>query len=123
MRAVFADGSDGCLDHDSVKLQFYIVNREHDVAKRLRPLTPWGFFKGIRITAGGSLVEDYEYNRTHEMFHIMKPADIRDNDTTEGFEHREGNLVDPIPANAAGIAGHIRKNSMLVTFTWIASMR
>lgn len=63
----------------------------------------------MRITCGGSFVENFDYNRTHEMFHIMKPADIRDNDTTEAFEYREGNVVDPNPANFAGIAGNTRE--------------
>ena len=40
---------------------------------------------------------------------MMKPADIRDNDTTEGFEYREGNIDNPNPANMAGIAGNTRK--------------
>ena len=40
---------------------------------------------------------------------MMKPADIRDNDTTEGFEYREGNTVDPNPASFAGIAGNTLK--------------
>ena len=60
----------------------------------------------MRITAGGSLVEDIsEYSRTHEMIHMMKPADIRDNDTTEGFEYREGAIDNPTTANMAGIKG------------------
>lgn len=109
MRIVLSDSAGAWLSPESVKLQFDVVNKESDAAKRLRPLTPWGFFKKMRITCGGSLVEDFDYNRTHEMFHMMKPADIRDNDTTEGFEYREGTIIDPNPANMAGIAGNTRK--------------
>ena len=124
LRIVLADGSGGWLDPESVKLQFDVVNEETDAAKRLRPISPWGFFKKMRITCGGSLVEDIsEYSRTHEMFHMSEPADIRDNDTTEGFEYREGAIDDPTTANMAGIKGDSNKNSMLFTFEWITSMR
>ena len=40
---------------------------------------------------------------------MMKTADIRDYDTTEGSEYREGNIVDPNPANFDGIAGNTCK--------------
>ena len=40
---------------------------------------------------------------------MMKPADIRDNDTTEGFEYREGAIDDPTTANMAGIKGGSKK--------------
>ena len=85
MRIVLADGSGGWLDGQSVKLQFDVVNEATGAddaataAMRLRPISPWGFFKQIRITCGGSLVEDFDYSRKHEMFHMMNPADIRDN--------------------------------------------
>ena len=114
-----ADGAGGWLDPETVKVQFDVINTETDAAKRLRPLTPWGFFKKMRITCGGSLVEDFDYNRTHEMFHMMKPADIRDNDTTEGFEFREGNVIDPNPGNIVGIAGNSRKT---VCFTLLSGL-
>ena len=110
LRIVLSDSSGAWLDPESVKLQFDVVNGETLAAKRLRPISPWSFFKKMRITCGGSLVEDIsEYNRTHEMFHMMKPADIRDNDTTLGFEFREGNIIDPNPANIVGIAGGSKK--------------
>ena len=110
MRIVLSDSSNAWLDPESVKLQFDVVNKESDAAKRLRPIAPWGFFKKMRITCGGSVCEEItEYNRTHEMFHMMKPAEIRDNDLTEGFEAREGNIEDPNPGNFVGIAGSSRK--------------
>lgn len=45
MRIVLSDSSCAFLDPESVKLQFDVVNKESDAAKRLRPLTPWRFFK------------------------------------------------------------------------------
>ena len=96
------------------------MNEETDAAKRLRPISPWFFFKKMRITAGGALVEDIsEYSRTHEMFHMMKPADIRDNDTTEGFEYREGAIDNPTTANMAGIKGGSKKT---VCFTPLSGL-
>jgi len=115
LRIVLADGSGGWLDPESVKLQFDVVNEATGAdaaateAMRLRPISPWGFFKKMRITAGGALVEDFDYNRTHELFHMMKPADIRENDTVEGFEYREGAIADPTTANMAGIKGGSKK--------------
>ena len=55
-------------------------------------------FQKKRITCGGALVEDIsEYSLAHGMIHLMKLADIRDNDLTEGFEARQGNIDDPNP--------------------------
>mgnify|MGYP003895558579 CR=1 FL=1 len=40
----------------------------------------------MRVICGGQIVEDVDkYNRTHEMFHMMKPTEKRLNDTIEGF--------------------------------------
>ena len=110
LKIVLSDGQGSWLDPKTVRLQFDVVNNETDSTKRLRPIAPWVFFKRMRITAGGALVEEItEYSRTHEMFHMMKPADVRDNDLTEGFEQREGNIADVNPGNFAGIAGNTRK--------------
>jgi hypothetical protein len=127
LRIVLADGSGGWLDPQSVKLFFDVVNEAEvandataTAAMRLRPLSPWGFFKKMRITCAGSLVEDIsEYSRTHEMFHMMKPADIRDNDTVEGFEYREGAIDDPTAGNMAGIKGGSKKT---VCFTPLSGL-
>ena len=45
LRTVIADGSGGWLDPESVKLQFDVVNEETDAAKRLRPISAWGFLR------------------------------------------------------------------------------
>ena len=37
---------------------------------------PWTFFRRMRIICAGQIVEDVDfYNRVHEMFHEMKPAE------------------------------------------------
>ena len=43
------------------------------------------------------------------MFHMMKAADIRENDTIEGFEYREGAIDNPTTANMAGIKENSKK--------------
>ena len=49
----------------------------------------------MRVICGGQIVEDIDnYNRTHEMIHMMKPTEKRLNDAIEGFgdsEHQELN--------------------------------
>ena len=120
LRIVLADGSGGWLDPETFKLQFDVVNEATGSEERLRPIAPWGFFKKMRITAGGALVEDIsEYSRTHEMFHMMKPADIRENDTIEGFEYREGAIDNPTTANMAGIKENSKKT---VCFTPLSGL-
>jgi len=46
----------------------------------------WGFFKRLRILCGGQIIEDIDnYNRLHQMYHMMKPTNKRTNDAIEGF--------------------------------------
>ena len=40
LRVALADGSGGCLDHESVKFQVYAVNEATTAGERLRPLAP-----------------------------------------------------------------------------------
>ena len=44
----------------------------------------------MRVICGGQIVEDIDnYNRTHEMIHMMKPTEKRLNDAIEGFGDSE----------------------------------
>ena len=44
----------------------------------------------MRVICGGQIVEDIDnYNRLHEMFHMMKPTEKRLNDAIEGFGESE----------------------------------
>ena len=55
----------------------------------------WGFFRRMRVICGGQIVEDIDnYNRTHEMIHMMKPTEKRVNDGIEGFGETEMAEVD-----------------------------
>ena len=51
----------------------------------------------MRISCAGSLLEDFDYNRTHQMFEMLTAADNRNNDMIEGFGYRS----DSIEPNAA----------------------
>jgi hypothetical protein len=90
---------DQWLDPSSVKLFYNITNTTQEpipdgtnpnthVASLLQPLVagPWGFFRRMRVICGGQIVEDIDnYNRLHEMVHMMKPSEKRINDAIEGF--------------------------------------
>ncbi len=80
---------DSWLDPSTVKLFFNVTNNTGLGSDNLlKPMVTgaWGFFRRLRILCGGQIVEDInEYNRLHEMFHIMKPAGKRANDDIEGF--------------------------------------
>ena len=49
-------------------------------------LGPWGFFRRVRLSAGGQLLQDIDYyNRVHEMMEILAASDSRNNEAVEGF--------------------------------------
>ena len=108
LRIVLSDSAGGWLSGESVKLQFDIVNDSDDDLKRLFCIAPWAFFKRIRISAGGSLVEEFDYARTHEMFAMFKPADIRLNDSIEAFNWVKG-TIDELPTSVPHIDRGKRK--------------
>jgi hypothetical protein len=80
---------DQWLDPSTVKLFFNLTNNtEATENSNLTPLVagPWGFFRRMRVICGGQIVEDIDnYNRLHQMFHIMKPTEKRYNDAVESF--------------------------------------
>jgi hypothetical protein len=83
---------DQWLDPSTVKLFYSITNTtELNTSTTLDDLMPlvqgaWGFFRRLRVICGGQIVEDIDnYNRLHEMVHMMKPTEKRMNDAIEGF--------------------------------------
>jgi len=77
--------SDQWLDPSTVKL-FFTVKNNSSIA--MRPKTPGGhvWFKRCRVLIAGQICEDIDnYNRVHQMFHILKPGERRINDNIEGF--------------------------------------
>ena len=81
------------MDPSAVKLFYNIKNTT--ALTELTNLVPlvcgaWGFFRRMRVICGGQIIEDIDnYNRTHEMIHMMKPTEKRVNDAIEDFGDSE----------------------------------
>ena len=72
----------------------------------------------MRVLCGGQVVEDYDYNRVHEMFAILGTKEARDNGDVEGFGYRyddEANSVDT-PTLANTLPGIAASSSKRVSF-------
>ena len=81
---------DQWLDPSTVQLQFDLNNAKSDADQNLYLLGgPHTFFRRMRLLCGGTIVEDIDqYNRIHEMFHILTNRHNRDLDDVTGFEMR-----------------------------------
>ena len=86
---------DQWLDPGTVRLQFALRNLDQAANHRLRVISgPWSFFRRVRILAGGQILEDMDdYNRIHEMFHMLQDPVNRNNDDIEGFGARYDNTT------------------------------
>ena len=52
----------------------------------------------MRILAGGQIIEDIDqYNRVHEMMHILTAKDSRNNDGAEAFGYSPSNYREKVP--------------------------
>ena len=90
--------NDNWLDPSTVRVMFNLVNNDADAAKKLRTISgAWSFFRRMRIMCQGKLIEDFDYNRTCEMFEVMTSLHNRDNDDIENFGYR----ADTTPPNEA----------------------
>ena len=102
--------SDQWLDPPTVKLFFTVKNNNETQA--LRAKVPGGhvFFRGCKLLVSGQICEDIDnYNRTHQMFHLLTPGERRINDFIEGFgidreavqtlDHNELTKPRAVPAN------------------------
>jgi hypothetical protein len=82
---------DNWMDPSTFRIMFNLNNLDNTpppaVKKYLRPLGgPWTFFRRMRILCAGQLVEDImDYNRIHEMIHMMIAKESRQNDHAEAF--------------------------------------
>ena len=98
--------SNDWLDPSTVRLMFDLKNVDADAAKRLRTISgPWSFWRRLRIMCGGTLIEDFDYNKTHELYCSLKPAEEKTNDDIEGFTYRVDNLTAHDATTIPGIAG------------------
>ena len=102
---------DSWLVPESVRLMFTLRNNDADAAKMLRTLSaPWSFWRRMRILCGGQVVEDFDYNRAHEMMAVLGSEGTRDNDDVEGFGYRYDDDANSDPnavltTSLPGIAG------------------
>ena len=107
----FQLNSEGWLDPSTVVVNFNLVNNDAsappETVKYVRPLQGGhSFFRRLRISAGGALVEDFDYNRTHQMFEILTSNHNRDNNDIMGFGYRAdtvSQLVDHTEDTLPGI--------------------
>jgi hypothetical protein len=80
---------DSWLDPSTFRVMFNLVNEEalDATPNMLRPIGgPWGFFQRMRVLCAGQLVEDImDYNRIHQMMHVLIAQESRDNDASEAF--------------------------------------
>ena len=77
--------SDQWLDPSPVKLFFTVQNLDA-LTSRPKVPGPWCFFRRVRVLVGGQVCEDIDmYNRVHQRFHVLKPAERRINDFVESF--------------------------------------
>ena len=110
--------SNDWLDPSTVRLMFDVKNTDADANKRLRTISgPWSFWRRLRIMCGGTLIEDFDYNKTHELYCSLKPTEEKTNDDIEGFMYRVDNLGvgGPTTGTAHGIAsGHHMSVSMKI---------
>ena len=110
----FQLNSEGWLDASTVRINFNLVNNDTtappSTIKYLRPLQgAHSFFRRMRISCAGSLLEDFDYNRTHQMFEMLTAADNRNNDMIEGFGYRS-DTKEPNAALTTGDAPGIPSN-------------
>lgn len=81
----------GWLDPATLRIQFDLLNSASvsppSTDKLLRPLSgPWCFYQRARLLLGSQILEDIsDYNRLHEMFHLMLPKHVQENLSIEGF--------------------------------------
>ena len=83
------------LDPSTFRVAFDVVNDAvataggsgvAATAPFLRPLSPWGMFRRVRLLCGSQLVEDIDqYGRVHEMMNILTATHSRANEGVEGF--------------------------------------
>ena len=77
------------LDPSTFRVMFNLVNEEalDATPNMLRPIGgPWGFFQRMRVLCAGQLVEDImDYNRIHQMMHVLIAQESRDNDASGAF--------------------------------------
>ena len=98
--------NDNWLDVSTVRLMFNLVNNDATEAKMLRTISGgWSLFRRIRIMCQGTLIEDFDYNRTHEMFEVLTSVHNRDNDDIENFGYRADTVAPGVAHTTSTLPG------------------
>ena len=100
---------DQWLDPTTFRIMFDLQNNASPLSGNtdmlLRPLGgPHTFFRRMRILANGAVIEDIDnYNRVHEMFHVLQAKDTNVNDIAEAFGQRIDKYTTMDTTTVAGI--------------------
>ena len=114
---------DSWLVPDSVRLMMTLKNEASDANKRLRTLSgPWCFWRRMRVLCGGQVVEDFDYNRTAELFQQLHSEDTRDNDDAEAFGVRYDDAANAGDASTASLPGIPGGSSRRVSFKLMSGL-
>ncbi len=114
---------DSWLVPDSVRLMFTLRNNASNPAHMLRTLSgPWSFWRRMRVLCGGQVVEDFDYNRTHEMLSQLHSEDTRDNDDLEGFGYRYDNASNSGAASTTSLPGIAGGTTRRVSFKLLSGL-
>ena len=85
--------SNDWLDPSTVRLMFDVKNTDATAGHDLTTISgPWSFWRRLRIMCGGTLIEDFDYAKTHELYCTLKPKEERQNDNIEGFGYQAGTM-------------------------------
>ena len=85
--------SNDWLDPSTVRLMFDVKNTDATAGHMLRTISgPWSFWRRLRIMCGGTLIEDFDYSKTHELYCTLKPKEQKQNDNVEGFGYNAGTM-------------------------------
>ena len=96
--------SNDWLDPSTVRLMFDVKNTATG-NEMLRTISgPWAFWRRLRIMCGGTLIEDFDYAKTHELYCTLKPKEQKQNDNIEGFGYNAGTMTTHNRTTMPGIA-------------------
>ena len=78
------------LDPQSLRIFFNVQNKDANLNRKFRPLSPaYSVFRRIRIFAGSQVVEDFDsYSRIHHMFSKMMSQGARKDEVNKSFGYR-----------------------------------
>ena len=97
--------SNDWLDPSTVRLMFDVKNTDATAGHDLTTISgPWSFWRRLRIMCGGTLIEDFDYSKTHELYCTLKPKEERQNDNIEGFGYNAATMDTHDRTTMPGIA-------------------